>query len=299
MIACARPLFQDLPGTFADPLGLADQQAAGTTSLVLARYDDAESSADDTPSCTYDAFVVASGGVVAVARSTPDYRFPVAPAAAVRRFLDAREAGTPPALSLFEVSPDDASRFLESTFLSECLKLHVDGAGSAPLVAAQLDRCGCRSGLLEVNDFSDPAAPRVSLVEVGGDRALDLDALLDGVRGRVLLYDRPKNAIVTRDRAGAPLDLLDAVAEADRLACARRSTVALPDAPPTPPSQADAIEAALRQPDAQRSPGHDLDAEPPTPDPHAVGLAALVAELQGAGPAPMTTGLEDDPRRGD
>ena len=296
MIASAHPLFENLPGTFADPLGLADQQAQGTTSLVLARYDDPPDDLDgsDAPrSCTYDAFVVASGGVVAVARSTPDYRFPVAPAAAVQRFLDARGADTPPALSLFEVSPDAASRFLESTFLAECLKVHVDGPASAPLVADQLDRCGCQRGLLEVNDFSDPAAPRVALVEVGPDQAPDLDVLLAGVRGRVLLYDRDKNAAVARDRAGAPLDCLAAVAEADRLAVARRSTAPPPASLPAPPSQADAVETALRT-------GHQSDADEPTPThPHAAGLAALVAELQGAplpsSPEPPAPPAEDAP----
>ncbi|MEL6616463.1 MAG: hypothetical protein AAFQ43_12045, partial [Bacteroidota bacterium] len=138
MLATARPLFENLPGTFADPLGLADQQAPGTTTIILARYDG--ESNDETaggphppapvgerddirhPSApTYDAFVTASGAVVAVARTTPDYRFPVAPAAAVQRFLRARDAGSPPTLSLYEVASEAATRFLESTFYKECL----------------------------------------------------------------------------------------------------------------------------------------------------------------------------------
>ena len=282
MLTTARPLFQNLPGTFADPLGLADQQAAGTTSLVVVTYaggavehEDAQEAprSSSLASPTYDAFVVASGGVVAVSRSTPDYRFPVAPAAAVRRFLDARETGLPPALSLFEVDPDDGARFLESTFFAECLKLHVDGPASTALVRDQLARCGTRAGLLEVNDFSDPTVPRLSLVEIADD-GLDLDALLDGVRGRVLLYDRTRNRAVARDRAGAPLDLPAAIAEADRLATARRSTPPPAEALPAPPSEVDDVETLLRSPDAP-------DAVP-SPDPHATGLAALVAELQGA-----------------
>ena len=295
MLSTARPLFENLPGTFADPFGLADQQAPGTTSLVLARYLDDE----NPPRPVYDAFVVASGGVVAVSRSTPDYRFPVAPAAAVRRFLDARDHGAPPALSLYEVAPDDSARFLESTYFAECLKLHVDGPGSAALVADQLARCGCTSGLLEVNDFSDPTAPRLALTEWTGD-ATALDALLDGARGRVLLYDREKNRAVAADRAGAHPDPFDAIAEAERLATARRRASGVYDANQDTTAQpapllAEAVEHELRQPRGRRSQPHEPAAAPEAADPHATGLAALVAELQGAPlPAPQAETDDDD-----
>ena len=336
MLASAHPLFEDLPGTFADPLGLADQQASGVVALIVARYDDTttnasiasttnheheESSPDgdgqrDCPpdehgvtnnappvpspqspvpppqAATYDTFVAASGGLVAVARTTPDYRFPVAPAAAVARFHAARDAGHAPALSLFAVTEADAARLLETAFYAECLKVHVDGPASADLVRTQLARCGCRSGLLEANDFSDATAPTVRLAEVTDEAPLDLDALLDGVHGRVLLYDRAKNQTVARDRASAPIDLAAAVAEADRLARARRSASGAPEherltgtpeatpsearpepAPDSDPgtpevlSPADLVAADLRQRAEQ----------PASPSP----LSALVAELQG------------------
>ena len=382
MLASARPLFENVPGTFADPLGLADQQAEGVVALIVARYEDEDTSAnvsiasttstdqdakspswtggdnrqvgaargggptehearagrgggpDDAPAppaqqdasseappspipardnrqvgeagapiphppwpqATYDTFVAASGGLVAVARTTPDYRFPVAPAAAIARFHAARDAGRAPALSLFAVSEADAAHFLETAFYAECLKVHVDGPASAGLVRAQLARCGCTSGLLEANDFSDPAAPTVRLAEVAGDApTLDLDALLSGVHGRVLLYDRAKNQAVARDRASAPLNLAAAVAEADRLARARRpapaigSTEDTPSTPPEtdtphatppgaeppptePPSPADLVANDLRQ--------RAEHPAPPSP------LSALVAELQGRTPTP-------------
>jgi hypothetical protein len=319
VLASAHPLFEDLPGTFADPLGLADQQASGVVALIVARYDEdmitnasiatttteddqevsphppspASRSSDiprpsQPPAATYDTFVAASGGLVAVARTTPDYRFPVAPAAAVARFHAARDAGHAPALSLFAVTEADAARLLETAFYAECLKVHVDGPASADLVRAQLARCGCRSGLLEANDFSDAAAPTVRLAEVADEAPLDLAALLDGVHGRVLLYDRAKNQAVAYDRASAPLDLAAAIAEADRLARARRSA---PDAPeherlietplsppleidpeaPEAPSPADVVADDLRQRAEQSA--------PPSP------LSALVAELQGRAPA--------------
>ena len=336
MLASAHPLFEDLPGTFADPLGLADQQASGVVALIVARYDEdtitnasIASMTDNEqqesphppslagiasdvlhpsqpPAATYDTFVAASGGLVAVARTTPDYRFPVAPAAAVARFHAARDRGHAPALSLFAVTEADAARLLETAFYAECLKVHVDGPASADLVRAQLARCGCRSGLLEANDFSDPTAPTVRLAEVAGDTTLDLDALLDGVHGRVLLYDRAKNQTVARDRASAPLDLAAAVAEADRLARARRSAPDTPEherltdtpeatspevepepAPdsdpgtPEAPPPADLVAADLRQRAEQPA--------PPSP------LSALVAELQGRAPAPAIDDPETTP----
>ena len=213
MLASASPLFEDLPGTFADPLGLADQQAAGVVALIVARYDDtptnvsiagkigeasnegspswtggargggptealtaptehdalAEAPPSPTPSghppsppqaaATYDTFVAASGGLVAVARTTPDYRFPVAPAAAVARFHHARDEGHAPTLSLFSVAEADAARFLETAFYAECLKVHIDGPASADLVRTQLARCGCASGLLEAQRLLGPRRP--------------------------------------------------------------------------------------------------------------------------------------------
>lgn len=364
MLASASPLFQNVPGTFADPLGLADQQAPGVVSLIVARYG-SESTVinasiastisttplNESPSCpkgaegdgptgaapapsghtapadalpvlrshspnpaseasppTYDTFVAASGGLVAVARTTPDYRFPIAPAAAVARFHEARDHGRAPILSLYAVSEADAAQFLETAFYAECLKVHVDGPGSADLVRTQLARCGCAGGLLEANDFSDPSAPLVRLAEVATDgTALDLDALLSGVRGRVLLYDRSKNQAVARDRASAPPDLAAAVAQADRLARARRAplqplsrpaeidrskeaSATIPDPGPTASAPlavpmdhpagdpTEAVEATLRQ---RARPG-------PEPSP----LSALVAELQGRTPPPGTLSRE-------
>lgn len=349
MLAAARPLFENLPGTFADPLGLADQQAPGVVALIVARYDEStptnvsNASTASTPdqttsplpsgegqgegafppfpipavegghplspaseaSATYDTFVAASGGLVAVARTTPDYRFPVAPAAAVARFHAARDAGRAPALSLFAVAEADAAQFLETAFYAECLKVHVDGPGSADLVRSQLARCGCTDGLLEANDFSDPAAPTVRLAEVSGDRDADLDALLAGVRGRVLLYDRAKNQAVAADRASAPLDLAAAVAEADRLARARRLDQEHPatasDSEP-PPSPIPAAEGGHPPSPANRQVGEASEAsavaddlrqraeQPAPPSP----LSALVAELQGRPPRPHPV-LERDP----
>lgn len=346
MLASAHPLFEGLPGTFADPLGLADQQAPGVVALIVARYDedtttnasianngsptntqpplesplphpggegpadehDAPADAPSSPvpsppspasnanrqvgaaSATYDTFVAASGGLVAVARTTPDYRFPVAPAAAVARFHAARDAGRAPALSLFAVSEADAARLLETAFYAECLKVHVDGPASAPLVRAQLARCGCTSGLLEANDFSDPAAPTVRLAEVGDDGALDLDALLSGVHGRVLLYDRAKNQAVARDRASAPLDLAAAVAEADRLARARRPPLSRAEDTPRPdpsiPEVTPPEPLTLEAPSAADLVADDLRQRaehPASPSP----LSTLVAQLQGRAPAPV------------
>ncbi|MGB3541322.1 MAG: hypothetical protein WBA11_00230, partial [Rubrivirga sp.] len=224
----------------------------------------------------------ASGGLVAVARTTPDYRFPVSPATAVARFHDARDRGHAPALSLFSVDHADAARLLETTFYAECLKLHVDGPASAALVADQLARCGCQAGILEANDYSDPAAPAVRLVELGAE-PLDLEAVLAGVAGRVLLYDRAKNKAVAGDRQD-PLDLDAAIAQADRLARARKPSEQPPEPAPTedePPTSSD-LEDDLRQ-RAER---------PSTASP----LSALVAELQGRTPAPEAQAPEAQER---
>ncbi|PAP74224.1 hypothetical protein, partial [Rubrivirga marina] len=252
MLTTARPLFLDVPATYADPAGLADQQAEGAVSLVVVRYPAGPAGADPAGP-TYDAFAAVSGGLLAVARSTPDYRFPVTPATALARFHDARESdhGDPPTLSLYALDEADCARFLESAYFAECLKLHVDGPASAPLVAEQLARSGCRVGLLELNDFSEGAAPRVALLDLdqllgdatGDDVELgDTDAValalaphLDGVAGRALLYDRDKNRATLPDRAGHGFGLEAAVAQADRLAAARRDVRPAPPPDEEPP----------------------------------------------------------------
>ncbi len=324
MLTTARPIFEHVPASFADPAGLADQQAPGVVSLIVAHYgappdggasDDGAPGEDGPLGPTFDTFVAASGALLAVARTTADYRFPVTPAAALARFYEHRDAARPASLSLFELSEPDCARFLETVFYSECLKLHVRGSASAALVADQVARSGCRRGVIEFNDFSDPAAPRVHLLDLDGpelgpllDAAADADdddarsvalaalavALavpLDGLSGRVLLYDRAKNRAALPDRTGRAFDL-DAVAEqAARLAHARRSR----PPQPTPPdarlvstarddAQGDAVEALLHGRTALQEPLPDSDDAShaaPHAAPHAAGLSALVAELQG------------------
>ena len=315
MLTTAQPIFEHVPASFADPVGLADQQAQGVVSLIVVRYAGAASGpAGNGPGSasggdpdplghsvlgpTYDAFVASSGQLLAVARTTPDYRFPVTPAAALTRFITHRDAGRDAFLSLFELAEDECARFLETVFYSECLKLHVEGTDSAELVARQMARSGCGSGVLEVNDFSDPTRPRIRLIDLA--EATDLAAVLaqhlDGVTGRVLLYDREKNRATLPDRAGRAFDLDGMVEQANRLAEARRGSEAPRGASGEPGSrivphvtaelaadcapddQADAVESYLRErADRPRlvEPTH----------PHATGLGALVAELQGGSPA--------------
>ena len=327
MLTTARPIFEHVPATFADPVGLADQQAEGVVSLIVVRYPahtgEASVSSTESPlphpggegqgegaspipsarqranppspppeaalGATYDAFVAVSGQLLAVARTTPDYRFPVTPATALARFLRVRDGDHPAFLSLYELAEADCARFLETVFYAECLKLHVSGAECAPLVADQVARSGCGDGVLEVNDFSDADAPRVRLV--------DLDALtpdvpladlladaLDGVTGRVLLYDRVKNRAALPGRVGRAFDLEAAIEQANRLAAARRGTPAdhhaaaleydVPEADESPPDPAEAYLESRSEHLRPVASDH----------PHAHALGALVSELQGGIP---------------
>ena len=339
MLTTARPIFQNVPASYADPVGLADQQAPGVVSLIVVRYEPGDGQAHDALGPFYDGYVAVSGQLLAVARTTADYRYPVTPSVGLARFIEHRDGGRPAFLSVYELAEDDCARFLETVFYSECLKLHVDGAGSAPLVAQQIVRSGCGdgppSGILEVNDFSQPDGPRIRLVDLdslpraagpaqpprpgapaapagtvpasldGADGALDpvglaavLAGHLDGVVGRVLLYDRAKNRAAMPHRAGKPFDLEAAVEQANRLADARRSgdpaqaarqrtALASGVRASAPDDPVERVEEYLR--DAAEHPA----AVAPT-HPHRTGLAALVAELQGGGPAQPFAGLAGD-----
>ena len=325
MLTTARPIIESVSASFLDPVSLADQQAHGVVSLIVVRYDPEagqEGPGTDpygTLGPTYDTFVAASGQLLAVARTTTDYRFPVMPATALGRFIEHRDAGRPAFLSVYELDEGDCARFLETVFYSECLKLHVDGAGSAALVAHQIARSGCGNGILEVNDFSDPLAPRIRLLDLDGlavsigtvpppeerdageDPAIetgtvDPDGLtavlaghLDGVQGRVLLYDRAKNKAAMPARTDRAFDLDGIIEQANRLAEARRGAsgdaaaiamqrTAAELRATAPDEHTERVESYLRD-HAERprlvEPNH----------PHATNLGVLVAELQGGGPA--------------
>ena len=196
MLTTATPIFENVPATFADPVGLADQQAEGVVALIVVRYAQTED-ALAVLGGVYDAFVCVSGQLLTVARSTPDYRFPVMPAVALRRFIEHRDAGKKAFLSVYELSELECARFVETVFYSECMKLMIgapsalaassgDGHGGdghsgggdgyavsaalahpdARLVADQLVRSGCGNGVLELNDFTNPNCPRIRLVDL-------------------------------------------------------------------------------------------------------------------------------------
>ena len=358
MLTTARPIFEHVPGSFADPVGLADQQAPGVVALIVVRYDAAirapesgeafppspipseppesaqSSGASESPiplaRPTYDAFVAVSGQLLAVARTTPDYRFPVMPAVALSHFIEVRDAGRPAFLSLFELDEDDCARFLETVFYSECLKLHVAGTESAALVAAQIACSGCGNGVLEINDFSDPAAPRV--------RLLDLDEVADSLRGRGAghgrdghraaggpprriprrgdgprpplrppekpgdaarprrhpVRPRPRHRAGEPARHGPPWRRRPRPSEGARVASLTAAAELRATAPDT---QAEAVETYL----TERAERPRLVA---TDHPHAAGLAALVQELQGgptvrpSAPLPEPTPPEAVPQAG-
>ena len=337
MLTTARPIIESVSASFLDPVSLADQQAQGVVSLIVVRYDgtvsgpDASGESHGTLGPTYDTFVAASGQLLAVARTTADYRFPVMPATALSRFIEQRDAGHPVFLSVYELDEQDCARFLETVFYSECLKLHVDGADSAALVAQQIARSGCGNGILEVNDFSDPLAPRVRLLDLdhlavsigtvpppdergaeedpaietgtvdpGGLTAV-LAGHLDGVRGRVLLYDRAKNKATMPARTDRAFDLDGIIEQANRLAEARRGAsgdaaaiamqrTAAELRATAPDEHTERVESYLRDhADRPRlvEPSH----------PHATGLGLLVAELQG-GSSAVPPSMPTRPRNG-
>ena len=262
---------------------------------------------------SYDAFVAASGQLLAVAHCTPAFRFATRPAVALGRYAEAKRNGRPLWVSVYALAPAACTRFLESVFYQECLKLHVTGAESAFLAAEQLRAAACahaeRGGLVEANDFSDPARPVVRLVELAelipdgdggstnGDAREDdaltaaLATLLDGVHGRLLLYDRHRNAAVAADRCGEALDFAGAVAEARRLAEAARheeprALLPLARTEAARETAQEAIRGTLAAADGDSAEGTAVAVgiEAPPAEPAAVGLAALVGELQG-GPA--------------
>lgn len=223
MIAGARPLFEHLPVDFADPVALAAQQADGRLSLIVVAYPAAEDTA--ALPAVYDVFVCRAPLIVTVAHMTSEFRFPVPVARAMQRFATARTRGLPATVSCYELDRPDLTRFLESVYFQECLKLFVRDADERPrpgLLAAEIRRTGCRAGVLEVNDFSDPMRPRLALLDVEKTDAAKVGKTVGRLArryaGRVLIYDRLRNRSVAADRGAGTLDPEAVLAQSLRFA---------------------------------------------------------------------------------
>ncbi|GAB5520947.1 MAG: hypothetical protein RhofKO_31980 [Rhodothermales bacterium] len=228
MLTAARPLFEHVPVDFGDPVGLAAQQTPGRLSLSVVAYPDGIPDDDPTSSTTprYDLFVCRAPVVVAVAHATPAFRFPVHPQRALERFHAAREDQRAATLSLYALEAPDAARLLEAIYFQACLKLHLAGTADAvwDMLQLQLERTGCQSGVLELNDFSDPRRPRLHLLDLDGWAADRFRAVLPTFSGRALLYDRARNRHVAADRTGAPLHPAQHIEHAAALAQATLDT---------------------------------------------------------------------------
>ena len=117
MLTTARPIFEHVPATFADPVGLADQQAEGVVSLIVVRYPahdaDRPRPARRRPTTRSSPSAASSSPSpgprpTTASRSRPPPRSP-----ASSRTRDAR---TPRVLSLYELDETDCARFLETVF---------------------------------------------------------------------------------------------------------------------------------------------------------------------------------------
>ena len=246
MITGSRALFEHLPVAFADPVSLAAQQAEGHLTLIVVCYPcgapPAEHSSGDAlpsshyvhrpihppvpavkPMPCYDVFVCKAPVVVTVAHLTPAFRFPISAARALHRYYAARDHRAEATLSLYELGHDLAGRFLETVYFQACLQLSLRyGQAGLPLevVADQIRQTGCRSGVLELCDFSDPGRPRVTLFEMGsGQEAIhQVREQARTLRGQVLVYDRGRNQAVAADRGCETFDAEAVMAEATRYA---------------------------------------------------------------------------------
>ena len=246
MITGSRALFEHLPVAFADPVSLAAQQAEGHLTLIVVCYPcgapPVEHGSSDAllpshyvhrpihppvpavkPMPCYDVFVCKAPVVVTVAHLTPAFRFPISAARALHRYYAAREARAGATLSLYELGHDLAGCFLETVYFQACLQLSVHyGQAALPfeVIADQIRQTGCRSGILELSDFSDPCQPRVTLLEMESGQATipQIWEQVRGLRGQVLVYDRERNQAVAADRGCETFDVEAVMAEAARYA---------------------------------------------------------------------------------
>ncbi|MGB2867275.1 MAG: hypothetical protein WBD36_02395 [Bacteroidota bacterium] len=188
MINNATPIISSIPGKHLDPLLLAQSQSSDSTGFIMIAYQERTTSESAPPAYFYDLLFFRGSEIYDCARMNQDLRFHLPLDTVLTTFKTLGRTDST-RLSLFVGQNEDIQRLRSTIYHEPCLKVPVR-ALSKNHIRALLINTGCRRGIIECNDFTNPS-PVLDLHEVTSPEEF-LQYQPKFRNGRLLLYDIEK-----------------------------------------------------------------------------------------------------------
>ncbi len=182
-VSGAKPILQDIPISFLDPLHLARSQNRNVTGFIAVVY-----------SAYADIFFIKRSAIFDVGRITADFRFRLNMDTALDCAQTAKINDVQAVVSLSYMNDQNLTTFRKTFYLEPCLKLHthvldVSGIQSLDEITS------CSKGIMEINTFlPNSASIRFHVLNNNHTELLNEILNLDRSRAsRLLFYDEVKN----------------------------------------------------------------------------------------------------------
>lgn len=182
-VSGAKPILQDIPISFLDPLHLARSQNRDITGFIAVVY-----------SAYADIFFIKRSAIFDVGRITADFRFRLNLDTALDCAQTAKSTDLQAVVSLSYMNDQDLNTFRKTFYLEPCLKLHthvldVSGIQSLDEITS------CSKGIMEINTFQ-PDSASIRFHVLNNNHTELLNEILNLKRSRasrLLFYDEVKN----------------------------------------------------------------------------------------------------------
>ncbi|MBL7995625.1 hypothetical protein JNM05_09660 [bacterium] len=182
-VSGAKPILQDIPISFLDPLHLARSQNRNVTGFIAVVY-----------SAYADIFFIKRSAIFDVGRITADFRFRLNLDTALDCAQTAKSTDLQAVVSLSYMNDQDLTTFRKTFYLEPCLKLHthvldISGIQSLDEITT------CSKGIMEINTFlPNSASIRFHVLDNNHTELLNEIMILERSRAsRLLFYDEEKN----------------------------------------------------------------------------------------------------------
>lgn len=182
-VSGAKPILQDIPISFLDPLHLARSQNRNVTGFIAVVY-----------AAYADIFFIKRSAIFDVGRITADFRFRLNLDTALDCAQTAKSTDLQAVVSLSYMNDQDLTTFRKTFYLEPCLKLHthvldVSGIQSLDEITS------CSKGIMEINTFlPNSASIRFHVLDNNHTELLnEIMTLERSPASRLLFYDEEKN----------------------------------------------------------------------------------------------------------
>ncbi len=283
MLDSAVKILGPVPAANIDPQLLVQSQTSDTSGYVMISYP------LEANSLIYDLLLFKSNQVFGSFRLTPDLRFVIDTASILEKFR-AHKRNSATSVSLYLAPIEQLNRFRDVLHLTPSLKLKPDGLARKQILSAT-KAVRVEHGYFELNNFADPANPRVTILDVNRAAKPIFRVLRRFTTAQLkssnylLLYDIDKNRSHAAGQTPGiiPTSIQEVDSVADSLDSVLESILAAPDArrearryPLASPPRQEELPVDSSSELAEEEPS-DHAVEPASPQ-----LIALFAELRSA-----------------